>query len=39
MKRKAHVRTAVVDGEDVVALSEQAKDVTANVDDEPAGGP
>jgi hypothetical protein len=38
VQRKAHVRAAVVDGEDLVALGEEADDVAADVDDDPTGG-
>ncbi len=37
MERKAHVRTAIVDGVDLAALREQADRVAVEVDDEPAG--
>jgi hypothetical protein len=38
MQRKAHVRAAVVDGVNGVAVREQTEHVPVEVDDEPPGG-
>jgi hypothetical protein len=37
MKRKAHVRAAIVDGVDLVAVREKAESVPVEVNDEPTG--
>jgi len=38
VERETHVRAAVVDGVDGVAVGEQAEHVPVQVDDQPSGG-